>query len=174
VIGVGAVDDKGAPLQTESGDYITMVAPGADVVSTSAKTAGVGQIWGLSDHPPIYSGAAYVAGAVALLRSYRPGLNPEQVGNRLIATANRPPSGGRDPKLGWGMLDVTAAVTAELPGEREGDSRAEFVVPKPAPVGPAPHDRAPGWLAVGSVLLGVFVVIAVRVYRRGQARGWRP
>ncbi|TDP95053.1 S8 family serine peptidase [Labedaea rhizosphaerae] len=174
VIGVGAVDDKGAPLQTESGDYITMVAPGADVVSTSAKTAGVGQIWGLGDHPPIYSGAAYVAGAVALVRSYRPGLNPEQVANRLIATANRPPSGGRDPKLGWGMLDVTAAVTAELPGEREGDSRPEFIVPAAAAVEPAPHDRAPGWLAVGGVVLGVLAVVAVRVYRRGQARGWRP
>jgi hypothetical protein len=173
VIGVGAVDDKGAPLQAESGDYITMVAPGADVVSTSAKTAGVGQIWGLSEHPPIYSSAAYVAGAVALVRSYRPNLNPQQVANRLIATANRPPSGGRDPKLGWGMLDVTAAVTAELPGERGSDGRAEFVVPAAVTPGPAPHDRVPGLLALTGVLLGIFAVIAVRVYRRGQARGWR-
>jgi membrane-anchored mycosin MYCP len=173
VIGVGAVDDKGAPLQAESGDYITMVAPGADVVSTSAKTAGVGQIWGLGEHPPIYSSAAYVAGAVALVRSYRPNLNPEQVANRLIATANRPPSGGRDPKLGWGMLDVTAAVTAELPGERGSDGRAEFIVPAPVTPEPAPHNRVPGLLALSGVLLGLFAVIAVRVYQRGQARGWR-
>lgn len=174
VVAVGAVDEKGAPLQAESGDYLTMSAPGADVVSTSAKTSGVGQIWGLGEHPPIYSSAAYVAGAVALMKAYRPGLTPAQVTSRLVATANRPANGAHDPRLGWGMLDVTSAVTAELPGERTQDGRPQFVVPAHVDPTPPPHNRAPGWLAISFVLIGVLSVFGVRIYRRGKERGWQP
>jgi membrane-anchored mycosin MYCP len=175
VIGVGAVDEAGAAVQQEAGDYISLAAPGADVVSTSAKTDGkVGHLWGLEDSPPVYASAAFVAGAAALIRSYHAGLTPEQVLDRLIATANRPPSGGRDSRLGWGVLDVPAAVTAELTDPSRRDLRPSTVTPAAAPAVPAPHDRAPGWLAVAGVVFGVLAIVGVRLYRRGRAAGWRP
>ena len=175
VIGVGAVDEVGAPVQQEAGQYISLAAPGKDVVSTSAKTDGkVGHLWGLADNPPIYASAAFVAGAVALIRSYHPTLTPPEILDRLIATANRPPSGGRDQWLGWGVLDVPAAVTAELTTPTRSDARPHTVIPAAAPVEPAPHAKAPGWLAVGGVVFGVLAVVGVRLYRRGKARDWQP
>lgn len=175
VIGVGAIDEAGAPVQQESGPYISLAAPGSDVVSTAAKTDGeVGHVWGLEDSPPVYASAAYIAGAVALVRSYHPTLTPDQVLDRLVATANRPPSGGRDSWLGWGVLDVPAAVTAELTTPRHAAARPSTVVPAAAPADPAPHARTPGWLAVAGVLGGVLAVVSARLYRRGKARGWHP
>lgn len=175
VLGVGAVDDGGSAVQQEAGPYVALAAPGADVVGTSAKTSGaVGHIWGLEDRPPIYAAAAFVAGAAALIRDYHPSLDPAGVADRLVATASRPPSGGRDPLLGWGILDVNAAVAAELSGSRSDRSKPNSVVPAAAPAAPAPHERLPGWVAVIGVGLAVLAVISVRIARRGRARGWRP
>src|SRR5262249_17865912 len=109
VIGVGAVDARGAAVQPESGSMITVAAPGADLVSTAPE--GAGHAWGVSD--PQFA-AAFVAGAVALLRAYRPDLTPAQVATRLELTADRSAAAGRDPHLGWGVIDPYAALTSTL------------------------------------------------------------
>jgi hypothetical protein len=113
VLAVGSVNQAGDAAQAESGDYIGISAPGAELVSTSAGADGA-----LAHRFPVTDpvlATAYVAGAAALVRAYRPELTSDQVVPRLTLTANRPPSGTRDPKRGWGLLDAYAAASAEIP-----------------------------------------------------------
>ncbi|TDV54993.1 S8 family serine peptidase [Actinophytocola oryzae] len=166
VIGVGAHNRDGAPTSEESGDYLALAAPGSDLVSTAAGAAGgLGHRWGIGD--PAYA-AAYVAGAVVLVRAYRPGLSPKDVLDRLTATANRPPAGGHNPWLGWGVLDVPAAVSAELPAVRPGVTRPPTVVPAAGPVPPAARPRLPGVLGVLGLVAAVLVVVTASAVTRAS------
>lgn len=178
VLGVGSVGENGGlPPEDESGGYLSLAAPGVNLVSTSAGAAGeLGHAWPVSGAG---FAAAFVAGTVALLRSYRPRLTPAQVVNRLTLTASRPPGGAHSDQLGWGVLDPYAAVTSELPADAPGPGAAAVARP-PAPVPPAPAPVRAGspyrWAAVvallGVLLAGLVVFGAVTV-RRGRARGWR-
>jgi hypothetical protein len=116
---------------------------------------------------------------VALLRSYRPGLTPDQVVNRLTLTASRPAGGGHDGRLGWGVLDAYAAVSAELPANVAGPGAppptraAVSVLPAAAPSpGHQPY-RWAGIVALLGVLAAGLVVVGAMTFRRGRARGWR-
>lgn len=178
VVAVGALDQSGAAVQGEAGRYLSISAPGKDLVGLSAGARGwPGHRWGVS--VPAFS-AAYVAGAAVLVRSYRPDLDAAQVAERLSRTASRPPS-GHDPRLGWGMLNVNSAVTAELT-----DDPSALQLPNPpgpsAPTvrpaaGPPPrtdHSPLPGWLALLGVAAAGLAVVARTTIRLGKARGWRP
>ncbi len=112
VIGVGALGETGRAVQAEAGAYIALAAPADNLVGTSAGARGqLGQSWPVAG--PAYA-AAYVAGTVALLRSYRPALDPAQVGTRLILTASHGGGTGHNPQLGWGVLDPVNALTSDL------------------------------------------------------------
>lgn len=168
VVGVGAHDRAGTPLQKETGDYVSVAAPGAGLVSTAAGAhGGLGHRWGIND--PAFA-AAYVAGAVVLVRGYHPELGPAEILTRLTATANRPPGGGHDPRLGWGVLDVPAAVSAELPSVKPGVSRPATVVPAAAPAPPAIRDRLPGVVALLGLTTAILVVITAFVVVRAARR----
>lgn len=164
VIGVGAHGSGGAPVQGESGDYVALAAPGDGLVSTAAGAAGKpGHRWGVKD--PAFA-AAYVAGAVALMRAYRPELRPQQVLARLTATANRPPGGGHDPRLGWGVVDVPAAVSAELGTSSQAATPPTTVVPAAGPLPPAPRPRLPGVLALLGLAAAVLAAVTATVITR--------
>jgi hypothetical protein len=164
VLGVGAIDEGGGAVQGESGSHVVLAAPGKDVVGLSAKTGGkLGHIWGLAERPPLYGAAAFVAGAVALVRAYYPDLGPAQVVRRFVDTA----SSGR-------VLDVTAAVTAEAAAPVSARVSPARMVPAAPPADPVTHQRLPGLLAVAGVFLAGVAVVSVGVVRRGRARGWRP
>ena len=176
VLAVGAVNESGGAVQTESGPYLSIAAPGANLVSTSAGAGGkLGHTWPVQD--PSFA-AAYVAGTVALLRSYRPDLTPAQVATRLTLTASRPAGGGYDSHLGWGVVDAYAAVSATLPADAAGPGVAPVVVPNA--VVPAARVAASAspyrWVGIGAVLavlVAVLIAIVAVMVRRGRARGWR-
>jgi serine protease AprX len=133
VITVGAVDDKGTAAITDDvvasfSAYGTsedgavkpdLVAPGVNIIARL-----VNQNMGLAlAHPANKVGTQYfqmsgtsmaapvVSGAVALLLQDEPGLTPDQVKYRLMATANKSWAGYKNSKAGAGYLDVYAAVT---------------------------------------------------------------
>jgi membrane-anchored mycosin MYCP len=167
VVGVGAHDRAGAPVQQESGDHVAVAAPGDGLVSTAPGTAGrPGHRWGVKE--PAFA-AAYVAGAVALMRAYRPELAPAQVLARLTATANRPPGGGRDPRLGWGVVDVPAAVSAELPEVSQVTAPPTTVAPAAGPVPPAPRPRLPGVLALLGLAAAALAAVTAMVTTRARS-----
>ncbi|MBS0659593.1 MAG: S8 family serine peptidase [Verrucomicrobia bacterium] len=142
VLSVGAVDLEGQPvLQSDdwisvagaiedadgrppaNGYRIDLVAPGSGLVSTDVLGAR-GQTDGAYAIGGATSGACpLVAGAAALLLSVNPALREDQVRRLLLENTRRPSDReevGRDPRLGFGLLDVAAAVAAaraERPAE---------------------------------------------------------
>jgi membrane-anchored mycosin MYCP len=177
VLGVGAVNASGSAVQTESGDYVALAAPGANLVSTSAGADGrLGNTWPVQD--PSFA-AAYVAGTVALLRSYQPSLTPDQITARLTLTASRPATGTHDAHLGWGVIDAYAAVSTALPADvappGTGPASARQVSIAPASAS-APLGSPYRWAGVAA-LLGVsvagLILFGAKTLRRGRNRGWR-
>ncbi|MFD5248685.1 S8 family serine peptidase [Amycolatopsis sp. NPDC058340] len=177
VLAVGSTNQAGEAVQTESGSYVGISAPGAELVSTSAGAGGtVAHRWPVSD-PSL--AAAHVAGVAALVRAYHPELSPEQVVARLTLTAHRGPSGGHDPRRGWGAIDAYAAVSASIPAGTPGPGGPPsvgpdtFVVPAAAPA-PTKADKVSGVLAIAGVALAVAAGVVVAAVRRGKRRGWKP
>ena len=172
VIAVGAVDSTGARAEfSESGPYVSLVAPGVDVVSLGPSGPGQWQGSGTSYAAP------FVAGAAALVRAYHPELTAPQIKHRLEATANRPPTEVPDQGLGWGTVNIMAAVTAVLPEESAGT--ADKMVAPPAAKAPniQPPDELGPLLSVLVVVLAAALVFGLvwfsRLYSAARKRGRR-
>ncbi|WP_236654558.1 S8 family serine peptidase, partial [Streptacidiphilus anmyonensis] len=115
VIKVGAVDKTGKLTQESQTGGVTVVAPGADIVSdTNGSDTQMFMGHGTSDS------TAYVAAIAALYRSAHPNLTAGQIVNYIIKTAI-PPQGitTPDPGYGYGIAspDLTMAVS---PGPASG------------------------------------------------------
>ncbi|MFD0722009.1 type VII secretion-associated serine protease mycosin [Streptomyces globosus] len=173
VIAVTAVDRRGrkAPFSTRSW-YASVCAPGVDIVIADPDRAYY-EGWGTS------AAAAFVSGAVALVRAAHPELSPAQIKRLLEDTAADAPAGGRDDARGHGLVDPAAALQAAEA------LRPEPAVPRPAAAGsayfgpgpvPAPADAA----AAGPVLPAaagtglVLLVLAAVLARRPSGRAARP
>jgi hypothetical protein len=107
---------------------------------------------------------------IALMRAYPPlsGSTPDQIAERLTATASTPAGGGA------GIVNAYAAVTAELPatnGKSGTSNRPVQVAAAGNASGPA--DRIAGLFAILGVLLAGLIIVAARSIRRARARGWR-
>ncbi|MEU0375308.1 type VII secretion-associated serine protease mycosin [Streptomyces sp. NPDC006283] len=169
VIAVTAVDRWGthASFSTRRW-YATVSAPGVGIVIADPDRRYYDG-WGTS------AAAAFVSGAVALVRSAHPGLTPAQIKNLLMDTARDAPKGGRDDSKGYGFVDPAAAITAgaELtPGDLKAATagyRKEYFGP-----GPKPADEAggpSGWLAAAAGGVGALLLaVAVGLWRGGRTR----
>ena len=172
VIAVGAVDAAGERARfSQSGPYLSLAAPGVDVVSLGPGGPGHWQGSGTS-----YA-AAFVSGAAALVRAYHPDLSAEQVAHRLKITATAPAAALPDPELGWGVVDPVTAVSALLPEER--GMTESVAVPSIAPPVPSAPARLPGLVVSVLAVAGAIVAagaagVSARLGRRGRRRGWRP
>ena len=167
-ITVGAVDDKGTGAITD--DVVSnfsaygnsedgavkpdLVAPGTNITARL-----VNQNMGLAkSHPANKVGTQYfrmsgtsmaapmVSGAAALLLQDEPGLTPDQVKYRLMATANKSWNGYKTIKAGAGYLDVYAAVT----GATNGSANIGILPSQLLSTGPQPITwGSVGWESVG-------------------------
>ncbi|WP_197466759.1 type VII secretion-associated serine protease mycosin [Tsukamurella pseudospumae] len=184
VLSVGAVSAEGVPLPGSlAGPWTDVAAPGSGLVSLSSR-GGDGAINGLRSDKTLtaFAGpefaAAYVAGTAALVRSRFPQLRAKDVAFRIVATAHNP-ARGVDNKVGAGLIDPVAALTASLPAagaDIDPQSAARLVVPPPAP-GPDTRPRRTATLVVGGVLGAVAVlaavIAAVRPFRGRRSGGGR-
>lgn len=172
VIAVTAVDRNGthAAFSTRRW-YATVSAPGVDIVIADPDGKYY-QGWGTS------AAAAFVSGAVALVRSAHPGLAPAQIKRLLAETARSGPKGGRDDARGYGIVDPAAAIEegaklrpADLKAASSGYGKRYFGS------GPASarEDGAPAvWLAPLAGGIGALVLAgAVVLWRGGRIRGSR-
>lgn len=167
VIGVGGLGQGGLAVQAESGAYIALAAPAANLVGIAPGARGqLGQRWPVSGSA--YA-AAYVAGSVALLRSYKPSLDPAQISTRLLLTASHLGT-GHSPQLGWGVVDPVNALTANL----SPDAAAPTIGSAPRA---APHSSrgaaTPSGLSprrIGLLLLLIVGVVVVLLLMVGAAR----
>ncbi|RKN41119.1 type VII secretion-associated serine protease mycosin [Micromonospora endolithica] len=169
VIAVAGVDEQGAHVETSvSGEYVDLAAPGLNLIGPAP--GGDGYL--AEPQGGTSFAAAYVSGVVALVRAAHPDLTPEQITDRLIRTADAPPS-GLDPQVGHGVVNPYRAV-ADLLGTR-ADPPAGALPAPPAPTDPLADERAVAlWAAaVGALLAGVLLVVKP-ILARGRRRGWRP
>ncbi|MFX4292691.1 type VII secretion-associated serine protease mycosin [Streptomyces bohaiensis] len=168
VIAVTAVDRAGsrAPFSTRRW-YATVSAPGKDVIIAAPGDRYM-QGWGTS------AAAAFVSGAVALLRAAHPELTPAEVRRLLAATAREAPEGGHSAALGAGLVDPAAAIEAAgtdrpLTASLAGSHTAEYFGPGPRS-GP-PEESEPAWLTPAAVTAGVMFLLAAALlfFRVGPA-----
>ena len=139
VIGVSAVNRQGSVPTFSHRDriYNDLAAPGTEMVSTlprdltAQRPACPEQGYSVCgpdeyrDAEGTSFAAPQVSGAVALLRAVRPELTPDQVMEIVTRTADDATAGSgcsicprnRDRFSGWGVLDVTAAVSRALSGK---------------------------------------------------------
>jgi type VII secretion-associated serine protease mycosin len=138
---------------SSSGSYVTLAAPGADILSTYP--AGRYQsMSGTSMATP------FVAASAALLRSVVPGLAPADVVRALVGSADDLEAPGRDDDTGAGLVDPVAALCGLghcPPGVVDGAPRRFTWVVDPLRLRVA----APGTIA--TVLAGRRAAISVLV-----------
>ncbi|MFF3847492.1 type VII secretion-associated serine protease mycosin [Streptomyces sp. NPDC002328] len=162
VIAATAVDRYGtrAAFSTRRW-YATVSAPGVDVVIAHPDRKYY-QGWGTS------AAAAFVSGAVALVKAAHPGLTPAQIKKLLEDTARNAPTGGRDDSRGFGLVDPAAAIKAagslKPEGLRSAAHGQQYFGPGPD-VEKAEDDTSSwaGPLAGGAG--GVLLVAAVLLWR---------
>jgi subtilisin family serine protease len=172
VIAVGSIGQDGQRSEfSEVGNYLSLVAPGVNIVSLSRGGRGH-----LTDNGTSYA-TPFVTAVAALVRSYYPRLSAAQVKRRLELTADHPGTTLPDPQLGWGVVNPYNAITMVLPGA-DGGPGAAPAPPRPAgPIVRSVTDSRARDLALIFVaaLLGAGVVVSVLAYAlpRGAQRGWQ-
>jgi serine protease AprX len=137
VIAVGAADPNGTDARTDDKvanfssrgnatrhadllaagkSLVSLRVPGSyiDTAYASARVADAGGAVRFFRGSGTSQATAVVSGSVALLLQQRPGLNPDQVKNLLVRTAD--PLAGADPiAAGAGQLDIAEAATISIP-----------------------------------------------------------
>ncbi|GAB4059606.1 S8 family serine peptidase [Catellatospora paridis] len=109
VLAVSGVDQKGLHSSASvSGAPVDIAAP-CDGVSSTSLDGGWGMGTGTSNS------AALVAGAAALVRARFPDMPATEVIHRLTATAVDKGQPGPDGEYGYGLVDVSAALSASVP-----------------------------------------------------------
>ncbi|MFI7414519.1 type VII secretion-associated serine protease mycosin [Streptomyces sp. NPDC049627] len=167
VIAATAVDRYGtrASFSTRRW-YATVSAPGVDVVIADPDHKYY-EGWGTS------AAAAFVSGAVALIKGAHSGLTPAQIKKLLEDTARDAPSDGRDDSRGYGFIDPAAAIK-KAATIKPKDLRAAAYGERyfgPGPDAAESEDDAtswPAWLAGG--VGGVLLISAVVVLRGRRGR----
>ncbi|MEU6310438.1 type VII secretion-associated serine protease mycosin [Streptomyces sp. NPDC047014] len=171
VIAVTAVDRRGKKAKFSTRNwYATVSAPGVDVVIADPDRSYY-EGWGTS------AAAAFVSGAVALVRAAHPGLSPAQIKKLLEDTATDSPAGGRDDARGHGTVDPVAALQSADALRPEPAVPAPVAAgrtyfgPGPEPVRPAGHGSRP--VAAAAAAAGAVLLVLAGVLARRPRRGTR-
>ncbi|GAB0107529.1 hypothetical protein JMUB6875_65230 [Nocardia sp. JMUB6875] len=185
-LSVGWIAPDGNPSgNTLYGPWVGVAAIGQDLVSLDSKSPGAlinatgvdnnGKVIGLNGTS---FAAPQVAGLAALLRAKYPDWTARQIMNQIILTAHQP-GNGRDDRVGAGMIDPVAALTARFPDEVlnsedpvlpihvGADKPQAFPTPE-KPIGPP---RLPRLVAtVGTIVclsaLGIGLAVSIPFRRR--------
>lgn len=114
VLTVGGVDQDGVAGWESSSQGISIgVAGPAEQLVGAVPGGGYSRWTGTSAAAPV------VAGTAALIMAEHPELSADEVAHRITASARDAGEPGRDPLYGYGVLDVEAAVTEDLPPMEE-------------------------------------------------------
>ncbi|MGP3980337.1 type VII secretion-associated serine protease mycosin [Streptomyces sp. KR80] len=172
VIAVTAVDRYGsrAPFSTRRW-YATVCAPGVDVVIADPDRRYY-EGWGTS------AAAAFVSGAVALVRSAHPDLSPVQIKKLLADTARNSPKGGHSDERGAGMVDPAAAIEAGAKlkprPQRPTPAAYEQRYFGAGPDEEGSGDGGVGWLAAAVGTAGAVLLVSALALWRGGRRPPTP
>ncbi|MEU5941334.1 S8 family serine peptidase [Micromonospora sp. NPDC047548] len=171
VIAVGAVDPQGRVVgRPAENSGVDLAGPGGGAASIGPSGRGHYRVGGSG------VAAAYVAGVAALMRSYQPDLDPDQVRERLGRTAEPASDKSMRPWVGAGMVDAFDALAATRVGAtpfRELPAQP-VVVPQPPP---RPRSVALGLTLSAATAVATALALAAiatgRQWRRRRAQS-RP
>jgi hypothetical protein len=102
----------GRNLFSNTGPWVDLVSPASDITvatPSSVCSSGYAQVSGTSYASPA------VAAAVAMVQAVKPGLKAQQIFDIVRQAANDVGVSGWDQDTGFGVLDVSAAVSAATP-----------------------------------------------------------
>jgi membrane-anchored mycosin MYCP len=175
VLTVASVDLAGRPSTFSlAGPWVDVAAPGEAVVSLDPDGEGLIDTASGSDEPLSISGTSYAApvatGIAALVRSRQPQLTARQVMQRIEDTA-RHPAAGWDSRVGHGVVDALAAISADGSGTARSTPVATPAVPSAPNVrrsDPMSRRVAFGGTAICVAAVAVASVSAGRLRRRRQ------
>lgn len=158
VVAVGATGrDGNLDPVTVTGKEMVLTAPGKDIVSAS-NSGGYRTGTGTSNS------TAIVAGAAALVRSKYPKLSAKEVVHRLTATATDKGAPGRDSEYGYGVLNLVAALQAEVKPESPAASPSEDSnVALPEESESASQGKGSDVVALTAALCGLLLLIVAVV-----------
>jgi membrane-anchored mycosin MYCP len=150
---------------------VDVAAPGEMVVALDPAGEGlIDSAPGSVDAGPI-SGTSYaapvVAGIAALIRSRSPQLSARQVMKRIEDTA-RDPGAGWDPRVGHGVVDALAALSADGTGASRPPPAA---VPPASPIAVSKNDDGRSrTFAFGGAAVCIAVAAAATTFSTGRLR----
>jgi membrane-anchored mycosin MYCP len=158
------------------GPWVSIAAPGEEIISVDPKGTGLTNANVTAQETTDIKGTSfaspYVAGITALVRERFPELNARQVMARLKATALHPGNvSGKDNKVGYGMVNPVAALTAVLPSEAKGFQKPQpkeldtHVTPPPGLDWP-PIIVALSGIGIGGALLMLTLFVRNSLNRR--------
>lgn len=129
VVAAAGIDEQGRHAAISvTGPEVVLAAPAVNIVSTYLNHG-----YAIGDGT---SGAtAIIAGAAALVRARYPNLSAREVVHRLTTTATDAGAPGRDEEYGYGILNLTAALTADVP-PLAGDRSQPAASNRPSSAGP--------------------------------------
>jgi membrane-anchored mycosin MYCP len=170
VIAVAGVNDKDTHVSSStSGDFVDVSAPGENIAGPSP--AGGGYLF--TKEGGTSFAAAYVSGVAALIRSYDPGLGPDEVSRRITETADHPPQMWTR-EVGHGVVNPARAVGALRPAVAAGAAGNERVPPPVDETDPLANAKVvAGWAGGIGAVVALLAILLVPVVRRGRQRGWR-
>ena len=159
VLTVGSVNADGAPSPfTLGGPWVDVAATGEGVTSL-----GSAPLSGTSFAAPIVSGLA------ALIRARFPAMNARQVMQRIESTAHHP-SGGWNPLVGSGAVDILTAVSSDSNPPANASRPPPAPVPLMAPAPSRPPDSRGRDTALRGAVVCLVVLIAVLLAGAAKAR----
>ncbi|MRH89346.1 type VII secretion-associated serine protease mycosin [Nocardia sp. SYP-A9097] len=175
VLPVASVEADGSPSSfTLYGPWVGVAAPGSNLMSLDSAPGGTGLVNGTPQAngqvAPIAGtsfSSAYVAGVAALVRARYPELTAAQVIDRIVGTAH---GSGHDTRLGAGLIDPVAALTAVLPPRTGPDPASGKQIAAPIPPTPeSPWPRRIGTAGAASCLTLLALVLTLSIpFRRAQ------
>ncbi|GIH12170.1 hypothetical protein Raf01_03420 [Rugosimonospora africana] len=151
VVAVASVDSNGNHYSgSTDGPQVLLSAPGVNIYQTGPGD-GYSSGTGTSDATSI------TAGAVALVRAKYPNLSAAEVIHRLTATATDKGPPGRDNEYGYGVINIVAALTADVPPLSASPSTA----PSATDQSPSRSSAVAQPAGPGTALLIVIPIVAV-------------
>lgn len=174
VLTVGWVEADGTPSdESVPGPWVDVAAPGNGIVSLDPFSDGLIDAQVGAQGPVLLSGTSFsaplVSATVALVRARHPHLDARAVMDRIESTAHAPAEGW-NPRVGHGVIDPLAAVTAPLPVEQDHPA-APRAIAGPAHVEPPdPTARLVAWGGGAAVLVLLVAALLAALPFRERAR----